>query len=156
VFGYFVAIRQMIFLLVPLAILFAAGLEVLAVRWPRPAAIYGCVLIGILVYRDVRLFAAPREDWATPANLLAQEARLGRCAIFLPSDSVRLYEFFNPEASSRPCPPDLTTIRALNVAISPYESSAAQNELQARLSSLGFHRRILLDKAVRAERYERQ
>ena len=156
VFGYFVAIRQMIFLLAPLAILFAAGLEVLLNRWPIPAVVYAALLAGILVYHNTRLFTAPREDWAAPANLLARQARLGSCTLFLPPDSVRLYEFFNPDAGGRACPPDLATVRSVTVAVSPYESLAAQKEFRARLSNLGFGRRILLDKVVRAEIYERR
>ena len=156
VFGYFVAIRQMIFLLAPLAILFAAGLEVLVDRWPRPAVIFGGLLMVILVYRNIRFLSGPREDWAQPANLLAQEARRGRCAIFLPSDSVHLYEFFNPAAGSRACPSDLATVRSLTTAVSPYESAATQQQWKAHLSDLGFERRTLLDKIVRVELYERR
>jgi uncharacterized membrane protein len=156
VFGYFVAIRQMIFLLAPLAILFAAGLEVLAVRWPRPAAVYGCVFIAVLAYWDVRLFTAPREDWGAAANLLAQQTRQGRCTIFLPPSSVHLYEFFRPTAGSQECASDLTTVQAVIAAISPYESAADQKELQTRLTNLGFSRQILLDNAVRLELYERR
>ena len=67
-FGYFLAMRQMIFLLAPLAILFASGLEVLAARWRMPATVYGCLSIAILVYGDVHFFARPR---ATDGKQLA-------------------------------------------------------------------------------------
>ena len=155
-FGYFLAIRQMIFILAPLAILFACGLEVLLTRWRIPAAIYGCLLIAILVYEDVHFFVRPREDWNAASNLVAQEVQQGRCAIFLPADSVRLYEFFNADVSRRACPSDLTGERAVAVAISPYESIDAQRGLQVRLSGLGFSRRTLLDKAVRVELYQQK
>ncbi|HMJ61947.1 MAG TPA: glycosyltransferase family 39 protein [Bryobacteraceae bacterium] len=155
-FGYFLAIRQMIFLLVPLAILFAAGLELLIARWRVPAAIYGCLLIAILIYGNVRFFTRPREDWKAASSLLAQEGRQGRCTIFLPADSARLYEFFNPDVSNRPCPSDLTTARVVTIAISPYQSAAAQRELQVHLSGLGFSRQILFDNAVRVELYRQK
>ena len=155
-FGYFLAIRQMIFVLAPLAILFAAGLEFLIARWRMPAAIYGCLSIAILIYENVHFFARPREDWKAASNLLAQEGLQGRCAIFLPSDSARLYEFFNPDVSNRPCPSDLATARVVTVAISPYESAAAQKELQVHLSGLGFSRQILFDNAVRVELYQQK
>jgi uncharacterized membrane protein len=155
-FGYFLAIRQMIFVLAPLAILCAAGWEVLMARRRIPAAIYGCLLLSILVYEDFEFFARPREDWQAASNLLAQEINQGRCAIFLPADSDRLYEFFNPDVSNRACPSDLTTARAVTVAVSPYESISAQRAFEARLSGLGFSRQILLDKMVRVELYQRK
>lgn len=156
VFGYFLAIRQMIFVLAPLAILCGAGFEVLIAHRRIPAAIYGCLLAAILVYEDFQFFARPREDWKAASNLVAQEIRQGRCAIFLPADSDRLYEFFNPDVTNRTCSSDLTTARAVTVAISPYESVAAQKAFEARLSGLGFSRQILLDKVVRVELYQRK
>jgi hypothetical protein len=121
-----------------------------------PAAIYGCLLLSILVYEDFQFFARPREDWKAASNLLAQEIRQGRCAIFLPADSDRLYEFFNPDVSKRICPSDLTTAEAVTVAVSPYESVTAQRALEFRLAGLGFRRQILLDKMVRVELYQRK
>jgi uncharacterized membrane protein len=156
IFGYFLAMRQMIFVLAPLAILFASGLEVPAVRWRIPAAVYGCLSIAILVYGDVHFFARPREDWKAASNVLANQVRQGRCTIFLPADSARLYEFFDPDVSSRACPSDLTTTRTIAMAISPYESLAAQRGLEARLSGLGFSREVLVDNAVRVELYQRK
>jgi len=154
VFGYFVAIRQMIFLLAPLAILFAAGVEALIERRPRLAVLATCLFAFILIYGDIHLFTAPREDWAAAANLLASHTRQGRCVIFLPADSARLYSFFNPEASSQACPPDLAGLQTVIAAVSPYGSIAAQKELQFRLSRLGFHRQILSNNLVRVELYQ--
>ncbi len=113
-------------------------------------------MLSILVYEDLQFFARPREDWKAASNVLAQEIKQGRCAIFLPADSDRLYEFFHPDVSKRACPSDLTGARAVTVAVSPYESVAAQNAFKARLSSLGFSRQILLDKIVRVELYQRK
>ena len=154
VFGYFVAIRQIIFLLAPLAILFAAGVEALIERRPRLAVVGTCLLAFILIYGDIHLFTAPREDWAAAANLLASRTRQGQCVIFLPPDSARLYNFFNPEASSQACPPDLARLQTVIAAVSPYGSIAAQKELQFRLSHLGFHRQILSNNLVRVELYQ--
>jgi uncharacterized membrane protein len=156
VFGYFLAIRQTIFILAPLAILFAAGLEFLSARWRIPAAIYGCLFAAILLYQDVHFFTRPREDWNAASNLLAQQVKQGRCTIFLPADSVHLYQLFNPDASNHICPSDLATPRGIVAAISPYESVAAQKELQVHLASLGFSRQILLDKVVRVELYQQR
>jgi hypothetical protein len=114
------------------------------------------LLAAILVYQNFQFFARPREDWKAASSLLAQEIKQGRCAIFLPADSDRLYEFFNPDVSNRTCPSDLTTARAVTVAVSPYESIAAQRTFEARLSGLGFSRQILLDKMVRVELYQRK
>jgi len=154
VFGYFVAIRQMIFLLAPLAILFAAGVEALIERRPRLAVLATCFLAAILVYGNIHLFTAPREDWAAAANLLASRAKQGQCVIFVPPDSAGLYNFFNPEAGSRACPPDLSRLQAVVAAMSPYGSVAAQKELQFRLSHLGFRRQVLSNNLVRVELYQ--
>ncbi len=155
VFGYFAAIRQMIFLLAPLAILFAAGVEALVDRWPRPAVIATCLLVLILIYGNIHLFTAPREDWAAAANLLANRTGQGQCVIFLPADSARFYNFFNPEAGSRACPADMARLRTVIAAVSPYGSIAAHKELQFRLSHLGFRRQILLENLVRIELYQK-
>jgi hypothetical protein len=154
VFGYFVAIRQMIFLLAPLAILFAAGVEILTDRWPRLAALFTCVLAAILIYGNIHLFTMPREDWATAANLLADRTRQGQCVIFLPPDSARLYDFFNPQASSLVCPSDLATARTIIAAMSPYGSIAAQKELELHLFRMGFRRQVLLNNLVRVDLYQ--
>jgi hypothetical protein len=60
-----------------------------------------------------------------------------------------------PERTSKQAS-DLTTTRAVTVAVSPYESIAAQRTFEARLSDLGFSRQILLDKMVRVELYQRK
>ncbi len=67
-FGYFLAIRQMIFVLAPLALLFTAGVEALPCR---PAAILTTALLIALVVGNISFFRRPREDWRTAAVILA-------------------------------------------------------------------------------------
>ena len=69
-FGYFLAIRQMIFVLAPLALLFTAGVEALP---RRPAAILTAALLITLVVGNISFFRRPREDWRTAAAILASE-----------------------------------------------------------------------------------
>jgi hypothetical protein len=62
-FGYFPAIRQLIFVLTPLVLLFIAGAEVLG---PKGGLLAGAFLATCL-YADVNWFLKPREDWQAAA-----------------------------------------------------------------------------------------
>ena len=111
-FGYFLAIRQVIFVLAPLALLFTAGVEGMP---RRPAAILTCALLTALVVGNISFFRRPREDWRAAAVILASEP----CVVYLPPDSRNLYAFFAPDLGNRECVPAQQPRVAL--AISPYE-----------------------------------
>jgi uncharacterized membrane protein len=146
-FGYFLAIRQMIFVLPPLALLFAAGVEALP---RRPAAILTAALIAALVVGNISFFRRPRENWRTAAVILANET----CIVYAPPDSRNLYAFFVPDLASRDCAPGQQPRVAL--AISPYDSKDSVSERQRQLKESGYTERADFNPATpRIEIYTR-
>lgn len=128
-FGYFLAIRQMIFVLVPLALLFTAGVEALP---RRPATLLTAALLIALVVGNIGFFRRPREDWRTAAAILASEP----CIVYSPPDSRNLYAFFVQDLANRECTPGQQPRVAL--AISPYEPKDSVTERQRQLTSSGY------------------
>jgi hypothetical protein len=147
-FGYFLAIRQMIFVLAPLALLFSAGVEALP---RRPAALLTAALLITLVVGNINFFRRPREDWRTAAVILAAET----CVIYSPPDSRNLYAFFVPDLQRRECAPGQQPRIAL--AISPYEPKDSVIERQRRLTNSGYAERADFNPATpRIEVYVRR
>ena len=72
-FGYFPAIRQIIFVLAPLALLFTVGVEALFARWPKAALALAAALLIAGVVGNVNFFRRPREDWRAAAAVIANE-----------------------------------------------------------------------------------
>jgi hypothetical protein len=119
-FVYFLAIRQMIFVLAPLAVLFALGIEAsLARGWRVAATLLTIALLGASTYEDIHMFYRPHDDFGSAAAILAANPT---CVIYVPDDSRLYYSFFRPELASRDC--DLKTARRVTVAVSPW----ARNE----------------------------
>ena len=146
-FGYFLAIRQMIFVLAPLALLFAAGVEALP---RRPAAIFTAALLITLVVGNISFFRRSREDWRTAAVILANET----CIVYSPPDSRNLYAFFVPDLANRECAPGQQPRVAL--AISPYEPKDSVTERQRLLTNSGYTERADFNPATpRIEIYTR-
>ena len=120
-FVYFLAIRQMIFVLAPLAILFALGVETSRARgWRLSAWALTFALLGASTYEDIHMFFRPHDDFGSAATTLAADPT---CVIFVPEDSRPYYSFFRPELASRDC--DLKTARRVGVAISPWGRDGA-------------------------------
>jgi hypothetical protein len=146
-FGYFLAIRQMIFVLPPLALLFTAGVEALP---RRPAAILTTALLVALVVGNISFFRRPREDWRTAAVILANET----CIVYSPPDSRNLYTFFVPDLANRDCAPGQQPRVAL--AISPYDSKDSVTQWQRQLTDSGYIERADFNPATpRVEIYTR-
>jgi hypothetical protein len=130
-FGYFLAIRQMIFVLAPLALLFAAGVEALSCR---AAAILTSALLITLLIGNINFFRRPREDWRTAAIILANEP----CVVYSPPDSRNLYAFFVQDLARRECTPGKQPWVAL--AISPYDSKESITGHRIELTNSGYKR----------------
>jgi 4-amino-4-deoxy-L-arabinose transferase-like glycosyltransferase len=147
-FGYFLAIRQMIFVLAPLALLFTAGVEALP---RRPAAILAAALLITLIVGNIGFFRRPREDWRTAAVILANEP----CVVYSPPDSRNLYAFFVPDLQNRQCAPGQQARVAL--AISPYEPKDSVTGRQRQLNISGYEERADFNPATpRIEIYTRR
>ncbi len=91
-FNYFFAIRQVVFVLPVLVLLFLAGAESLGKSGK-------CLIVAFIVaalWGNVSWFRRPREDWRAGSNAIASELSRGGCVIFL-GDSEPLYRLFHPE-----------------------------------------------------------
>ena len=155
-FGYFVAIRQMIFVLAPLSLLATLGIEKLAQQRQRVAAAICSILIAVFLVADVRFFSRPREDWEAASRILRTLTERGSCVAFVPPDSMEFYRFFVPGLAKAGCASAIGSSRSVAVAISPYGSSE-QPSMETKLSSAGFTKtRELNRQGPRIELYERQ
>ena len=147
-FGYLLAARQMIVILAPLALLFAAGLESIN---RRAATVLGAALVIALFIGDVNAFRRPRENWQAAATLLESEP----CIIYAPDDSRRFYGFFIPRLAMHEC--ESGTAARVALAISPYVVGNPSAEVQRRLVSSGFVKQAELNPSTpRIEIYEKR
>jgi uncharacterized membrane protein len=134
VFHYFLAVRQMIFLLAPLALLFIAGTESLG----RFGNLLTVVFLGVSLYADVNWIAKPREDWQAAAAVAADPASQGACVKFIPVDAEMLYVFFRPELVAKKCTPDrFAGSDAVVLAINPYGPSEQVRQAVGELTARG-------------------
>jgi len=139
--GYFLAIRQMIFAVTPLVILFCWGLESLtSAHRSLGVAVLAVFLAGAL-YADVQMFSRPRENWQAAADQLQSEVALGACIVFEPGDFEAYYTFFRPELSSAKCPAEnLREYRRVAIAVSPRHYSTALGHREIELTNIGMTR----------------
>jgi hypothetical protein len=118
-FDYFFAIRQLIYILPALVILFSVK--------PRH------FLLGFLVaslHGDVSWYLRPRENWSAASNALAEKSSQGGCVQFV-GDSQKLFVFFRPELAARLCPLDAVRVVLAGSTYEP-EQAAARAALLAR------------------------
>ena len=94
-FGYFLAIRQFLWTVPPLAILAGAGAGKRS--WVAAAA---AVLV---LYADVRVLTRPRENWPEAARAAASLAARTQCIVFVPPDTHLVYNVFAAGISERAC-----------------------------------------------------
>lgn len=158
VMGYFLAIRQMIFVLPALAVLASFGLEELFLQRRRLAILSAVAVFGIMLYSDVRWFWKPRDDWQQAASLLSARVSQGACVISIPDDAVHLTAFFRPELVDHQCTAqNLHQDQIISVLVSPFASSTQINESETYLYRLGFTKsRVLNSQQPRVEEFSRQ
>ena len=154
VFGYFLAIRQMIFVLTPLALLCALGVEAL---WERHGKSAGVLMVGLctaMLIGNVSFYSRPRENWRTAATILSTET----CVRYAPEDSRQLYAFFLPELAQQRCTPqDWMSLSRVALAVSPYAANNPVAEIQKQLAAAGFVKAADVNEATpRVELYRRR
>ena len=128
-FGYFVATRQLMWVLPAVAILAAAGME----RRPRAGLAIGVLLAVICIWQDVRFFTGPKEDWQAASDALSAEVRRGACLVIVPAEEIRSYAFFRPDLAQPHCPAARTV-----VAFTPYATNAHRAAAIYALNSRGY------------------
>jgi uncharacterized membrane protein len=141
-FGYFVAIRQMIFSLAPISIVAAFGFQKFAESPRRIVRTIPFALIAVALFGSLHLFFSPRENWASASEMLTKITAHGGCVAFVPNGSAKLYTFFEPELAGHQCdlesgthPPSLA-----GVAVSPYEPESSHQSLSILLREKGFRK----------------
>jgi hypothetical protein len=128
-FGYFLAARQMIFVLVPISVLLVACMEI-RWGWLVPAA-----LLLAMVYEDVRWIQRPGEGWQAAASQLKD----ANCSIFVPSGARTMYLFFEPQV--RVCDENtLTTVETVALALSPDQYESVYADARQKLDRAGFRK----------------
>ena len=135
VFGYFLAVRQMIFVLPPLVLLFAAGAETL----DRKSGLLMGVFLAASLYADFRWFVRPREDWQAAASAVAQ---LDACVTFVPRDTETYYLFYRPELRAREC---VTQPDSLALAIGSWDPERAYETARRGLLARGLSQKSRQD-----------
>lgn len=121
-FGYFVAVRQMIFALPALCILAAEGLSLL----PQ---MHRAALLGVLLFCDVRLITRPHEDWAAAARSARTLLSVADCAAVAPANLSELYEFFEPSLRQRRCADYRGELNIAVAITSPYTAAGERARL---------------------------
>ncbi len=116
-FGYFFAIRQLIFVLPPLCILAAEGLDRLPQR-SRWLPVGLGLFAAISLFADVRRFTHDRENWGAAAASAKRLLHPGECLVSIPASASRLYFLYQPSLAGRLCNADTPSKRV--VLISPY------------------------------------
>jgi len=123
-FHYFLAIRQMIFILAPLCLLASDGLFALAnLGYRKAAALTVLLLAGALIAADIRWLKKPREDWGLAASAVQNlRKQYSACTLFAPTGSLPYYTFFESDLRDTTCPPTAAAGQPVVLAISPYIS----------------------------------
>lgn len=127
--GYFVAARQILWVLPAIALLAAMGIE----HKPRIAQPVAFLLAAVCLWQNYRFFTGPRENFELAANTLAAEVTQGACLRYVPAADSYLYEFFRPELKNRNCPATRTVLTA-----SPYTTTAAKHAAADALTTAGY------------------
>lgn len=129
-FGYFLAARQLIFILVPISILIAACMQVN--RW---ALLIPAALLIAMVYEDLRWVRRPGEGWQAAASQLREAG----CVIFVPRGARTMYAYFEPRLLE--CNESaLTPFESIALAVSPDQPASAVDESREKLNQSGFRK----------------
>ena len=128
-FGYFVATRQILWVLPAIALLAAQGIE----RNYRVGLPLTALLAAFCLWQSFRYFTAPHENWQVAADALASEVRKGACMVVVPREQAYSYEFFRPELANAGCPAPRTV-----VAFTPYATDAQRQAAIAALTAQGY------------------
>jgi hypothetical protein len=131
--GYFFAIRQAIFALVPLVLLAAGGLTEIKVRWGR--AQLGVILLFMTaaMAKNVTFFRDHSENWKAAAQVIEVDSRNG-CVM---DADMPLYAVFEPAINDRKCR-QLGSVSHVVLPISKYMNATEVATTAQRLESLGY------------------
>lgn len=124
-FGYFVAIRQVLFILPPLCVLSAEGVSVIYSKNRMLAAAIAWALLAGSCFSTVHFATSQSENWKAAATVGEQSVPPGGCLQFVPPDSQALFQLVSPGLHKLSCTND-STLRFSVVLVSPYATRAAR------------------------------
>ncbi|WP_031497677.1 glycosyltransferase family 39 protein [Bryobacter aggregatus] len=135
-FSYFLAIRQMSFILPPLVLLAAEGLSGIL---QSPRRKLGLALLGLLLLifmiANVQWLRKPRENWALAAATMHQsQVEHAACTVAVPATTLPVYALFEASLLERACTPDRVPAGNVVLATSPYASETDKKNVQPMLS----------------------
>jgi hypothetical protein len=137
VFGYFFAIRQVLFILAPLTVLAAEGFSVLLdTRRYLASAIVGLALIGGAVVKDFTYFSDTSENWQAAVLGINQAVSRGACIEFVPPRDALPYEFFDPSLRDHRCSAGESLIA---IPVSRYTTAERIRSAREQLFKNGYH-----------------
>ena len=125
-FDYFFAIRQLIYILPALTLLFCAASG-------RAGKTLLCGFLAASAYANIAWFQRPREDWSAASNAIATEVARGSCVQFV-GDAQKLFVFFHPELSSHLCAADAPRVVLAGSSYEPTQAAARAALLTRGLS----------------------
>lgn len=126
VFDYFLAARQMLWILPPAALLASAA--------QRPAGVaLAVLLLAVSLYKSAMYFSSREEDWDAAARALAVEVQRGACLELATPGTLVYLQFFVPHLGRAAC--DSSTVVA---AITPYTAAGEREALLRRLEAEGY------------------
>ena len=128
-FGYFIAARQIIWILPAVAVLAAAAIE----SYPRAGPALAVLLAIVCIRQSTVFFRSPSENWQMAANALADRVQKGDCLQVAPPEQATLYRFFHPELGAANC-----NTRSIVLAITPAATVAQRRTATAKLLSDGY------------------
>jgi uncharacterized membrane protein len=137
--GYFFAIRQIMFILVPIIILVAAGLETLFQLKQIPVLIFllSVLLVGAIV-KDVRYFVDRSEDWGRAADGIAVAVDGGACLKLVGGDDPRFYTFYKSSLAKHLCDAQPPPGQSLALPFTRYTAAKDLRDTQLSLLQSGY------------------
>jgi hypothetical protein len=134
--NYFVATRQIIWVLPAIALLAAKAVG----DKPRVAVPVAALLAALCLWQSIRFFTEPKENWQIAADALVSEVKPDVCLVVVPPEQQPSYEFFRPELAQSHCPSPRTV-----VAFTPYATVSQRESVVSALSSRGYTRQHAID-----------
>ena len=133
-FGYFLAVRQMIYVIVPISLLGALGIQSIMQRKVIVAKSFMGFLICACLLSSISFYMRPREDWKATSQRIRAEAEKGACVVLSPPTSAYIYRFFLPYFSQYTCPPDFINFKTVALVSSPYQAPTDRLSVEAKFA----------------------
>lgn len=127
-FGYFLAARQFLWVLPPLAILAGS-----AVRRNKFGPALGGLLVAVCIWHTTQFFTRQHENWQVAAAAIHTTTCQGACLAVAPREWVGFYKFFHPDLDLEPCDSS-----RLIVVVTPYSSEQQQQRVFSDVRSRNY------------------